>query len=136
MAERADDAWLADLQSAYRSAEPQCPLDAPLDAPTQAAMEWLTASWRQIEPRSVALPFRLRLRERRVQTVLRALVAASILFALFTLAIRQPGIHPGVPVEPPESGPRIASISRDLTEIRSGPVRLILFSDTHKRQNP
>jgi len=136
VAEREDGAWLADLRSAYRSAAPRCPLDEPSNAPTQAAVGWLAASWGHLEPRSVALPFRLRMRARRVQTVLRALVAASILLGLSTLAVFRPGTSTHVPQPPAKSGPRIAAITRELTEIRSGPVRLILFNDRPNRQQP
>jgi hypothetical protein len=134
------DADLAELVAAYRTIEPPCPLDqlSRPDRQTQAALDWLATSWRALEPRAaVLLPFVLRLRGRAVQAALRGLAAAGILLALFTLAFLRPGTRSSIPAGPADSaGPRIAAISRDLTEIRSGPVRLILFSDRQNRQNP
>jgi hypothetical protein len=130
------DARLAEVRAAYRAVQPLCPLDQLSDARTRAALDWLAASWRALEPRDVTLPFRLRLRGRAVQAALRGLAAAGILLALFTLAFHRPGTRSSLPAGPRESaGPRIAAITRDLTEIRSGPVRLLLFSD-RQRQDP
>jgi len=100
----------------------------------------MRAAWIAVQPPPARLPWRLR-----VQRTARlhrgwawTAAAAALVLVLFgaSLLVREPaqpvelsGVDEPRPQPSSErSDPLIASIAHDRTEIRSGPVRLILFS--------
>ncbi len=125
------------LRQAWRGVKPPQPFEsfeAP-DAQTRAVLAWMGAAWRAAVPPPAALPWRLRWRRPR-RIALRIAAAAAVVAAL---AIARRWAAPPRPEEPvarrgaepagqASEGIRVAHVSEDRTEIRSGPVRLILFS--------
>jgi hypothetical protein len=152
-----DVAWLAGLQSAWRSIpppDPTAPVDAP-DAETRASVEWLSAAWRAAAshaPAPSTLPARLRARllRRRAAAIAPWLAAAAALvlgITWFARSERTPSppielaSEHSATVEPPlaprsagpESGePKLVTLTADRMELRSGPVRLILFTPSQE----
>jgi hypothetical protein len=149
----ADDP-LRELAAAFRSLEPPDPttsVESP-DAATSAALNWLRAAWRASAPAAPpALPWgvRARLALRRGGPVVRAAAAAAALlagafFLARSLASRPEPAPTRIATQPsflesdeaarshaPEAddaAPRLVSLTADRMEMRSGPVRLILFT--------
>jgi len=119
-------AELEELAAAWRRlAPPPPPIDAEhddldaLDAPTRAAVRWMVAAWRTVEPPAAALPWRLRLSQAR--PVLTRFAAAALLLASLAFLARPAWQASG-------EAPVTVALGRDRTELRSGPVRLILFA--------
>jgi len=136
------------LGAAWRSLAPPDPaaaLDAP-DPATRAAIDWMRAAWQAGAPAApTAIPWRLRLRLARpsVRPLLPWIAAAAATLLVALLLRPAPSPPPGAePVElaahphPPEpshagspgASPELVSLSADRMELRSGPVRLILFT--------
>ena len=143
--EERGDLSLDELRRAWRGLAPEDPADdlGLADARTRATVDWMRAAWSSVEapaPPVHSLPApRQRIPVLRLAAGLAA--AAAVLLSLwFSLqrpagparsrdeggpiaAVETPGARPA-----PE-GPRLASISSEHIELRSGPVRLILLKD-------
>jgi hypothetical protein len=125
-----DPEWLDALAGAWQRLPPPSP-DRPLaeqDPATRRAVEWMRSAWLAL-PVPAALPPRVVRRPFARGRWLRVAAAAALLFAL------------GAPVlvvawrarrgEPPALAPDATVIAVDAhkLELRSGPVRLYLFTD-------
>ncbi len=135
--EAEDPEGLESLRAAWRELEPPHAFEAleHPDDPTRAVLAWMNAAWRAATPPPARLPWRLRLRRPR-RIALRFAAAALVIAAAFLAQRWAASSRREEPVAQPESGSthaprqgiRVAHVSEDRTEIRSGPVRLILFS--------
>jgi hypothetical protein len=130
---------LDELAARWRRLEPPDPtaaIDGP-DAATRAAIGWMRDAWRAATPAAPrALPWRLRARLLR-RTALPWLAAAAAIVAVAFLLSRagDPGRRPTgrpdpVRVAAQEPSLRSFACAPDRIELRSGPVRLILFTTT------
>lgn len=131
---------LDELRAAWRAMAPPDPtasVDA-RDEPTRAAVAWMRSAWAAAAPPPTsALPWRVRLRIARPRVV-RALpwVAAAAALVVCTALLGRGGRteHDAAPVPElvarpePIAKPELVSLSADRMELRSGPVRLILFT--------
>lgn len=129
------------------------------DAATRATVDWLAAAWEAhpapaVEPpealRRAALG-RARARRPRLAPILRVRTwqrhAAAAVLLLGLAAVLQlgalrhfgvqppldapgPGVTPRDPVPAPRADPRLVAVAADHIEMRSGPVRLMLFTNT------
>ena len=139
MAERDDFDFLRQAWNQVTPPAPRDSVDSP-DPQTQRVVDWMRAAWDASQAPPARLPWRLRVsRVARSKAVWAA--AAALVLALFgtSLLVRettQPVLLTGVENPPPQPAPQpsqrggdalIASIAHDRTEVRSGPVRLILF---------
>ena len=139
MAERDELDFLRRAWSEVTPPAPHASIDRP-DAETRRVLDFMRAAWGALQPPPARVPWRLRVARVHHSKAFWA-AAAALVLALFgaSLLMRESArpiqlTHVESPAHEPASGaghPLIASIAHDRTEIRSGPVRLILFS-----QNP
>jgi ferric-dicitrate binding protein FerR (iron transport regulator) len=133
----------AELAHLYRGLAPAEPADAleDTDASTRASVAWMQRAWATLEvPRSARLPGRRTarpsLRRRAVLALAAAAVIAGLGLALWRPwesrpAQETPVVSQGeaLPASPTgEREIRLASLSSDHIEMRSGPVRLVLYT--------
>lgn len=141
--DREDGELRAELARLYRGLEPEAPADAieDADAATRSSVAWLRSAWESLEvPRAAPPAARGLPRPSLRRRVALALVAAALLVGLGqviwrTRTSQDPGVEPAVVQR--ESSPdsstseteiQLASLSSDHIEMRSGPVRLVLYT--------
>lgn len=157
MAESRDDLPLEELREAWRAARPRShDADAgdgqePQDASTRAVVDWMRAAWGTLEASAAPVPRvpppstgRLLALPRRRWRVAAALAAGLLAVAAVGAFLQRSGdgVRPedehaprvadaGPPASAgsPADGPQVVSLGPDHLEMRSGPVRLILFQE-------
>jgi len=150
------DPELMKLHAAWRAMTPPDPtagLESP-DPRTAATLDWMRAAWSASAPAAPpALPWRLRLQlaRRRAAPSAPWLAAAAAVIAAIALFVRDgardrvreattpPCVelatepNPAPPRADPEvDAPKLVSLTADRMELRSGPVRLILFNPSQE----
>jgi hypothetical protein len=144
---------LEEFAAAWRALEPPAvdDLEATPDPATRASIEWLRAAWQAAAPPAPReLPWSLRMRRTlRRAAPWSALVATAAAIVLLLSPVRHrspadsPALPPTVPVEQvaigprtPERTPPATEIHADRMEMRSGNVRLILFTSSPPPRAP
>ena len=134
------------------------------DATTRAAVDWLARAWAslpvpqarppRIEPRPARPPARLHRLPRWPAAAAAALLAVLLAVPLLIEALTGDGALSGTPVAaapsddttpvmpgppaalPPASSARLLAVGDDRVDLRSGNVRLTLFTPPHGREEP
>ena len=134
---------LDELRAAWTSLRPREPAEEAdqADARTGEVVDWLRAAWGTVEAPVLQRPGPrvpagrlLFLRGSRLAKGVAAAAVVLVAFGSWALFqrpapdVRSPDEDMQVHVPPaPADGPRVASLGPDYIELRSGPVRLILF---------
>ena len=134
MASERDDLPLEGLRNAWQNLTPPPPADGieESDPETRAVVGWMRAAFESVETPPVPV-FALRRSRRRARLLPMPLAAAaSALIAVGLWGLMHRGQRPEEPGPialrtPAAEAPVIAALGPDHIEMRSGPVRLVLF---------